>query len=245
MRELDSFFHDISYRLKIANDTKKLLDKRLASSFSLFPYITPNENRISEIIRDLLDPNGNHGQGDIFLKLFLETIDKADLYISGDHACIRTQEPTTTGRQIDIIIEIKKTNQYHVGIAIENKHWAIDQKNQIDDYFRHIKERYPYSHYIIYLTPYGKKPPQHSAQETQNNHIDKLICMSYQTEIISWLNACYKESQAEYVRQFLLDFSNYCQHNLDYKLMIDDKTEIQTIFNYLLEEQGNKDRIKT
>ncbi len=55
---------------------------------------------------------------------------------------------------------------------------------------------------------------------------------------------CQKESQAEYVRQFLSDFSNYCQHNLDYHFMIDDKTEIQTISNYLLEKSNNKNRLQ-
>jgi len=240
MRELDSFFHDIGYRLKIAQDTKKLLDKRLASSFSLFPYIAPNENRISEIIRDLLDPNGNHGQGDIFLQKFLEVIGKSDIYEIGDQAEIRTEEPTTSiennRRRIDIIIEIKRNNHYHSGIAIENKPWAIDQKNQVYDYFLHIKSRYPNNHYIIYLTPDGRKPPPHSAQKIYDNHIEKLICMSYQTDIASWLNVCYKESQADYVRHFLLDFLNYCQQpNLSATAMNNTQITSDTIINYILD----------
>ena len=247
MRELDSFFHDIGYRLKIAQDTKKLLDKRLASSFSLFPYLDPKENRLSKIIRDLLDPNGNHGQGDIFLQKFLEVIDKPDLYEIGDQVDIRTEEPTTNiendKRRIDILIEIKRNNKFHVGVAIENKPWATDQTQQVDDYLDHLSKQYPI-YYIIYLTQNGDKPSDQSARKTKTQEKEKLIIMSYKDDITAWLKACYKESQAEYVRQFLLDFSNYCQHNLDYKLMIDDKTEIQTISNYLL-ETGVTNRIKT
>ena len=245
--KLDSFFHDIGYRLKIAQDTKKLLDKRLASSFSLFPYIAPNENRISEIIRDLLDPNGNHGQGDIFLQKFIEIIEKPEFYESGDHAFIRTEEHTTSiennKRRIDILIEIKRNNQHHAGIAIENKPWAIDQNKQIDDYSDHIRQHYP-NYYIIYLTPDGREPPEHSAAKTKINDKETLLPISYKYHITSWLQACQKESQAEYVRQFLSDFSNYCQHNLDYHFMIDDKTEIQTISNYLLEKSNNKNRLQ-
>jgi hypothetical protein len=248
MRELDSFFHDIGYRLKIAQDTKKLLDKRLASSFSLFPYIAPNENRISEIIRDLLDPNGNHGQGDIFLQKFLEIIEQPELYESGDHAFIRTEEHTTSiennKRRIDILIEIKRNNQHHAGIAIENKPWAIDQNKQIDDYVEHIRQRYP-NYYIVYLTPDGREPPEHSAAKTKINDKEALLPISYERHIASWLDACHKESQAEYVRQFLLDFSNYCrQPNLNHQNMKNTEIEYQTVIEYIL-DQENEDKFRT
>lgn len=247
MRELDSFFHDIGYRLKIANDTKKLLDKRLASSFSLFPYITPNENLISKIIRDLLDPNGNHGQSDIFLQKFLEVIGKSDLYEMGDQANIRTEERTTSiendKRRIDILIEIKRNGQTHTGIAIENKPWATDQNKQIDDYVDHIRNRHP-NYYIVYLTPNGREPPEYSAAKTKTNNKEALLLISYEHHITFWLDACHKESQAEYVRQFLFDFSKYCQHKLDFNTMTNNDTDIATLQNHILEEGLSKNRLK-
>lgn len=241
--KLDSFFHDIGYRLKIAQNTKKLLDKRLASSFSLFPYIAPNENRISEIIRDLLDPNGNHGQGDIFLQKFIEIIEKPEFYESGDHAFIRIEEHTTSiennKRRIDILIEIKRNNQHHAGIAIENKPWAIDQNKQLDDYSDHIRQRYP-NYYIIYLTPDGREPPEHSAAKTKINDKEAPLSISYKYHITSWLQACQKESQADYVRQFLSDFSNYChQPNLNHQNMKNTEIESKTIIDYLIENNKN------
>ncbi len=244
--KLDAFFHDIGYRLKIAQDTKKLLDKRLASSFSLFPYIAPDENMISKIIRDLLDPNSNHGQGDIFLQKFLGTIGKPELYESGDHACIRTEECTTNiennKRRIDILIEIKRNGQLHAGIAIENKPWATDQPNQIDNYTDHIKQRHP-NYYIVYLTLDGREPPDHSAIKTKTEEKEKLITMSYKDDIAAWLETCHKESQAEYVRQFLLDFSNYCrQPNLSYTSMQNIEIEENTLLDYLF-EKNNQHRL--
>lgn len=244
---LDSFFHDIGYRLKITNDTKKLLDKRLASSFSLFPYITPNENLISKIIRDLLDPNGNHGQDDIFLQKFLEVIGKSDLYEMGDQANIRTEERTASiennKRRIDILIEIRKNGQIHTGIAIENKPWATDQNKQIDDYVEHIKKCYP-NYYMVYLTPSGREPPEYSAAKTKNNDKEALLTISYEHHIAFWLDACYKESRAEYVRQFLLDFSKYCQHKLDFNTMTNNDIDITTLQNHILEEGLSEQRLK-
>lgn len=244
--KLDSFFHDIGYRLKIANDTKKLLDKRLASSFSLFPYIAPKENLISTIIRDLLDPNGNHGQGDIFLKLFLEVIGKHDLYEIGDQVCIRTEECTThianNKRRIDIFIEIKRNSKYHVGIAIENKPWTIDQAQQIDDYLDHIRKQHP-NYYIIYLTQNGDEPSDHSAKKTKTKEKERLIIMSYKRDITVWLEACHKESHAVYVRQFILDFITYChQPNLSYNTMQKIEIESKPLIDYLFEET-KEDRI--
>src|SRR5262245_47098510 len=46
---------------------------RLAPDFSVFTrYIQPDENRLSLVLADLLDPDGDHGQGQLFLREFLD-----------------------------------------------------------------------------------------------------------------------------------------------------------------------------
>lgn len=70
-RELDRYFFEVQFLMKIYNKGKKETDLSLASDFNVFNYINPNENRLSDIFADLLDPNGNHGQRDVFLKEFL------------------------------------------------------------------------------------------------------------------------------------------------------------------------------
>jgi hypothetical protein len=60
--------------------------------------------------------------------------------------------------------------------------------------------------------------------------------MSYKGDITVWLEACHKESQADYVHQFLLDFSNYCrQPNLSHHNMQNTEIESQIIIDYLIE----------
>jgi hypothetical protein len=46
------------------------LDRQLARRFNAFRYISPNELRLSYIISDLLNPQGVHGQGNVFLRTF-------------------------------------------------------------------------------------------------------------------------------------------------------------------------------
>ena len=48
----------------------------LAKSFNLIKLLNPtnDEDKFSDIIKILLDPNGEHAQGDIFLRIFLQII---------------------------------------------------------------------------------------------------------------------------------------------------------------------------
>src|SRR5437762_477168 len=41
-----------------------------APSFRVLSLLSPDENRLSDIIAELLDPHGSHGQGTAFLTLF-------------------------------------------------------------------------------------------------------------------------------------------------------------------------------
>lgn len=241
--DLNELFYDISSRLRSAKDTKS---KHFALNFSIFPYIAPDENLISKIIRDLLDPQGNHGQNDIFLQKFFDLIGKPDIYKASDKVNIRTEEYTTyiknTKRRIDILIELIRNNEPYIGIAIENKPKAADLSSQVYDYFYNIKKRYPIC-YIIYLTQDGRKPSEYSAGTLLSNNKENLIFMSYKNDIRAWLNSCQKECHAEYVRHFLSDFSNYCLNDLDHNTMTIDKTESQLICNYILESE-TKNRLK-
>ena len=72
-RQIEGFFHDLAFRYEIFQIQKREIDRHLASNFNVFDYIVPNrdENRLSDIIANLLDPRGSHGQRDIFLRQFL------------------------------------------------------------------------------------------------------------------------------------------------------------------------------
>ncbi len=118
--------------LRQAYEIKKRYDeitKHSGENFNIFSVLGVGEKELShsKIIAELLNPKGAHGQGDIFLKLFLESIEITDFNIV--NAKVRTEVSYYNGR-LDIIIENGKQQT----IFIENKIWATDQPKQLSRY---------------------------------------------------------------------------------------------------------------
>jgi len=129
--KLDIFFPNLKYRFDILNETTKEMDRYLSTDFSFFYYINPDENLISNIIAELLKPNGKHGQGDLFLKEFLKIIKKQDEYDIKKYITIKREALTThieSDRRIDVLIKFTDS-----AVAIENKPGWGEQEDQIKD----------------------------------------------------------------------------------------------------------------
>src|SRR5207302_2726232 len=68
---LQQFAQSLQYRIRLLAETRVHTDRLLATRHNVFLYIQPDENRLSDILGDLLDPTGPHGQGDTFLRQFV------------------------------------------------------------------------------------------------------------------------------------------------------------------------------
>jgi hypothetical protein len=141
----------------------------------------------SNFIAMLLNPKGAHGRGNIFLKYFLEVINRASDF-SAENITVQTEFPVgeidkeyEQGGRVDIAISDNKKR-----IFIENKIYAKDQKNQI----RRYKNSYPDAE-IIYLTLNGRKSDIEDAKDMTG---DEYICVSYKDHILAWLEKCKKDS---------------------------------------------------
>ena len=118
----------------------------------------------SRILADLLNPNGSHGQGSIFLEKFLclsESLQELDLELSKVHVIVeknigKIDSRYQHGGRIDIVIEAGDK-----AIIIENKINAPDQKNQLLRYQRYADQTYRDGYRIIYLKPIGGIKPAH------------------------------------------------------------------------------------
>ena len=53
----------VVFRKSIIDNTKRELNEKLASDFTVFSYINFDEVSMSVLFRDLLDIKGDHGQG--------------------------------------------------------------------------------------------------------------------------------------------------------------------------------------
>lgn len=137
----------------------------------------------SPILAELMNPHGSHGQGAVFLRLFTKRFGIADFDSSSSSVVVAKEYyagPVTdkSGGRIDILA---KDGKYGV-ILIENKIYAGDQDNQMERY----RDFSPSAH-LFYLTIKGQQPSNQS-------EVPGLRCISYEHDILSWLNDCRKEA---------------------------------------------------
>jgi hypothetical protein len=206
--DLNRTVDDISFRLNLIKDIKKETNLYLSNNFNVFKYIPRLENILSNILADLLETDGSHGQGDIFQKLFLQLIAvdefKNEIY------SVRRESLTDEKRRIDILMESPK---YLIGI--ENKPWESsgEQENQIEDYIKYLNRQQKKS-ILIFLTYDGREP----TSLVDKTGLGKTIFnFSYSKEIILWLESCYKESKSEKMRIFLSDLKSIINKRFIYE----------------------------
>jgi hypothetical protein len=213
--KISRYFSDLQFRLNIYNKAKKETDAYLASDFNVFDYINPNENKLSDIMADLLNPDGTHGQKDAFLKEFLKIIDKKlDCNLMD---CKIMREASTTyivnnQRRIDITLNFQ--NKFEIGI--ENKPWDEEQENQLQDYQKHLRKKFGENFCIVYISGNGSEPESLSEKlKKQLLQERKLIILKYKPDIKVWLEKCYKECKSEKIRIFIKDFIQYIEQNFE------------------------------
>jgi len=171
----------------ISNRNEQLL--KSGDSFNVFSLLGLEraENRThSAFIRGLLNPVGTHGQGNRFLKLFLETIGHSSFDLEnafmhpGEKDFGRISEDFSLGGRIEIYLRDRKGNV----IAIENKIDARDQYKQLLRYYNHIQQ----DGAVYYLTLTGNDA---SAESKENLMVGKHYhLISYRKHILEWLAKC-------------------------------------------------------
>ena len=158
--------------------------KSNGSYFNIFDItnISTDEVRICRIIKELIDPNGTHYQGDAYLRLFSKYVLNIENDCSNSDyatAVVQRELVIKNNRRIDLFIEIGDMK-----IPIEVKLYAGDQQNQCSDYFNYAKNSK-----IYYLTLDGHEPSDYSIGKLSKKHIQPI---SFQDEIILWLEECLK-----------------------------------------------------
>jgi hypothetical protein len=222
LADLDSFFSGLAPVIRLAKDARARVDRVAATGFSTFEYFSENENALSRIFGDLLDPRGSHGQGTLFLKHFVEhfmgELDGCWRHEEKLAECRVGLEVVTTRakqrRRLDIVLEFPESV-----IGIENKPWAIDQENQLVDYIAHLNPRDKWA--MLYLSGSGDPPSKDSLHRDcrekfiENGQLRVIpFCMQAagHPPLETWLEACIRDCEAERVRWFLKDFLAYIRH---------------------------------
>jgi len=164
--------------------------------------ITRNELRHSNFIAYILNPNENHGLGDIVLKKVLRDIfsdDKSEerSLVDVDYLNLTTVEIRREWKNIDILIILE--NDVFI---IENKVDTIDHSNQLKRYKEiaenMFKER---KKHFVYLTPFGTDPADVDSREVYINYSYAQIA-----EILNSILELYKNNISEKVFFYLSDY---------------------------------------
>ncbi len=126
--DLAALTRRIAHQLPVLDARRAGAELYGSPRLNAFDLFRPDENRISALIADLLDPSGTHGQGSLFVNSLLDVIGLPTAGLN-DHVKIRREMPTAAKRRIDLLIETPA-----VMVGIENKPWAGQQPQQLRDY---------------------------------------------------------------------------------------------------------------
>lgn len=217
-------------KVSVIIEKHREIAKITGENFNIFRVLGLSTREVrthSAFIAELLNPNGSHGKGDVFLRLFVEY-----LRIPFDTTQVRVEvEKRTNEGNLDIII----LNNEAV-IIIENKIYAPDQKDQLLRYKSYAEQRYK-KKWILYLTLDGKE---------SEDSIDKLqpkidyFPISYKEDITKWLECCLKETtNFPLLRETLNQYIYLIKHLTNQTMSDEMKKELVQII------AGNPEYIKS
>ena len=187
-------------------------NRKNGKDFNIFNelHIKTKETRHSLMIKSLITPDGRHGLGEVFYKLFIKRLELDNLDWLNDYKNIKVYDEFFIGNldknlnekekgkkntywgRIDLLIENESKRK---AIIIENKIYAHDQPYQLIRYNNFAKKKYD-DYVLFYLTLDGKDP------EFQ---LDKIIRISYTHHILNWLTECEKITDNKHPVKFIIN----------------------------------------
>ena len=188
--------------------TQQKLALLSGENFNVFRILKMESKEVgthSAFLGELLNPAGSHGMKDTFLKLFIEQIVFPEFNTEGAKLVVekyigQIDADYLQGGRIDIYLESK--GEY---LFIENKIYAIDQRNQLLRYHKHNRKAR-----LLYLTLNGDEYAGGSDDMQSEKHYHRL---SYQKDITRWLDRCHQAAAAHpIVRETIVQYIYLVNH---------------------------------
>lgn len=204
--------------------------------FSILDRETDEEKTHSALIAELLNPQGSHGQGSVFLKLFVELLsekreisafwEKANIPTSNktDKMQVYTERNVGKYRKYECRFDILLINQ-EWQIVIENKFNAKQGEEQLERYSDYLKEDHARKKLLIYLTKTGEKYKSKELVEGTD-----YFCITYKNDILDWLEKCKNYcGQIPLLEQSLFQYINLIKKETNQTTNNKMKNEIQEL----------------
>lgn len=220
------------YNLKLIYNKYKVIDG-LKSDFNVFDLIINPYDEVhlhSRMIYSILTERKFQKQ---FLMSFLNSIDVSlsdDVSFSDLKNISVEKEKAISNGRVDLFISFKIKNISY-NVLIENKLLAGDQPEQMDRYLSYMNSSYPNdNNYVCYLTLDGSAPSEDSTKRS-----DEIKLISYDSEIMNWIEECIKIASREPgVREVLIQYSSLLE-----RLTGKDVDFIMELKEYLLKDPEN------
>lgn len=219
------------YNLKLIYNKYKVMDS-LKSDFNVFDLIINPYDEVhlhSRMIYSILTERKFQKQ---FLMSFLNSIDVSlpeDFSFSDFKNISVEKEKAFSNGRVDLFISFKIKNIYY-NVLIENKLLACDQPEQINRYLSYMNSFPNANNYVCYLTLDGSAPSEDSTKR-----LDEIKLISYDSEIMNWIEDCIKIALREPgVREVLIQYSSLLE-----RLTGKDVDFIMELKEYLLEDPEN------
>lgn len=219
------------YNLKLIYNKYKVMDS-LKSDFNVFDLIINPYDEVnlhSRIIYSILTERKFQKQ---FLMRFLDSIGVSlpdDVSFSDFKNIVVEKEKAFSNGRVDLFISFKIKNTPY-NILVENKLLAGDQSEQMNRYLYYMNSFPNANNYVCYLTLDGSAPSEYSTKS-----LDEINLISYDSEIMNWIEDCIKIASREPgVREVLIQYSSLLE-----RLTGKDVDFVMELKEYLLEDPEN------
>ncbi|GAB1360280.1 PD-(D/E)XK nuclease family protein [Porphyromonadaceae bacterium] len=201
------------------------IEKLNGENFNLFILLDRERDEVkthSAFISELLKPNGSHGMGNVFLRLFFNMLIQNNYLDNYNDDCI-DETHIEVEKSVGNILDINSRLDIYISnrdfqICIENKIYAKDQTKQLERYKKFLVRNKSKKHLLIYLSLFGKEYGQSELKKDS-----EYICLSYKDEILSWLKECLKEAVdypilRESIKQYIILIKSLTHQSMSNKM---------------------------
>jgi len=241
----------------IENPELQELESRIAE-FNIFEAIgvVRQEARHSEFLSFLLNPAGNHGLGDSFLRRFMTEVTKStpDPPLNPIEFDLMSMDEAIVSKEwnnIDILIQ---DPQKKLTCLIENKVFATEHSDQLSRYLKIVKTHFPEDTLIpVFLTPEGDPPSNDEYIPISYDQISELVEALSKT--VGSINPNVGNLMKHYVtmlRRHIVTDSEiaelcrriYRRHQRAVDLILEHRPDLQQqIHDYLVEQIESNDHL--
>lgn len=205
-------------------EAKQRYAAELAPDFNLVDHLRNNEVALSRYLGLLLDVQGVHGQGELFLRGLLQRLERPG-FEPHDLLRVELEKRTHSGRYLDIYLEFRGGV-----IGIENKPWAADQNKQLEDYAGFLQAS---AHGGEWLLVYACnwEPSEASLSSDKREQLEEagnFLRLDF-WQIAEWLgeSACF--ARAPKVRLFVEALSAYVRQQVNGEIDVSEAEQIKAV----------------